>query len=184
MMHNVKDTRGAIAALSALPCVCPAWARCNRVKVPCIMNQRKEQILVYGNCGTVRSCGKAAYGKDVSPRTGTRYKADGMGKLAQHSEARGSMPEVNRGVVHRNSVPLPGEASLPCFVRFKSTGRDGAVLAVTSMSRNEESAEGVVVATQPVSSRRRVTRPVKSTARHGGRRPEPKKGKQPEVSCE
>ena len=33
------------------------------------MNQMKEQILAYGNCGIVRFRGKEAYGKDMSPRT-------------------------------------------------------------------------------------------------------------------
>jgi len=80
------------------------------------MNLTKEQILAYGNCETVRFRGKAAYGKDVSPRTGTPYKADGAGELAPHSEARGSVPEVNGGVVHRNNVFLPGPTS-PCGLR-------------------------------------------------------------------
>lgn len=31
--------------------------------------------------------------KDVSPRTETWYKADGMGELAPHSEASGSVPD-------------------------------------------------------------------------------------------
>jgi len=50
--------------------------------------------------------------------------------------------------------------------------------------RSVRRGKGGVVVMQSVSSRRRVTRPAKSTARHGGRRPEPKKGKQPEVNCE
>ena len=55
--------------------VCPAWARCNRVKVPCIMNLRKEQILDYGNCDFVRNRGKEAYVKDASPRLQSRRRA-------------------------------------------------------------------------------------------------------------
>ena len=148
------------------------------------MNQTKEQILAYGNCGIARFGGKAAYGKDASPRTGTWYKADGTGELAPHSEALGSVPEVNRGVVHRNSVFLPGEASRPSLVRLQSAGMDRAATAAMPLLRGEESAEGGVVVMQSVSSRRRVTRPAKSTARRGGRRPEPKKRKQPEVNCE
>ena len=93
------------------PCVCPAWARCNRVKVPCIMNSIKQRILDYGNCGIARFRGKEAYVKDMSPRTGTGYKADGVDKLAPHSEVRSSVPEVNPGVVYRNSALLPGETS-------------------------------------------------------------------------
>ena len=48
----------------------------------------------YGNCGIVRFRGKEAYVKDVSLRTETWYKADGMVKLAQHSEGLSSMSEV------------------------------------------------------------------------------------------
>ena len=130
------------------------------------MNQIKEQILVYGNCGFVRIRGKAAYGKDVSPRTGTWYKADGTGELAPHSEALGSVPEVNHGVVHRNSVSLPGEASMSGVGRLKCAKE--IVAPVAAMSRTsliEESAESIVVVEpEPVSSRRRETRPVKSAA--------------------
>jgi len=117
------------------------------------MNQITKQILAYGNCGIVRLRGKAAYGKDMSPRTETWYKADGMGELAQHSEVRGSMPEVNHGVVYRNSVFLPGEASLPSLVWFKPTVKDRAAAVAIPLLRNEESAEGIVVVSEPVSSR-------------------------------
>ncbi|HBR95531.1 MAG TPA: hypothetical protein DEA90_15320 [Opitutae bacterium] len=75
------------------------------------MNQITKQILAYGNCEIVRFRGKAAYGKDMSPRTGTWYKADGMGELAPHSEALDSVSEVNHGVVYRNKVFLPGPST-------------------------------------------------------------------------
>lgn len=150
------------------------------------MNQITKQILAYGNCGIVRFRGKAAYGKDMSPRTGTWYKADGTGELAPHSEALGSVPEVNHGVVYRNSVFLPGEASRSCPVRLQCAGMDGAAEAAMPLLSREESAEAGVVAMQSVSSRRSRSAGsgVKSAARCGGRRAEPKKGKQPEVSCE
>jgi hypothetical protein len=110
------------------------------------MNQNKEQILAYGNCGIVRFRGEAAYGKDMSPRTGTWYKADGMGELAPHSEALGSVPEVNHGVVCRNSVRLPGEASTDGKGRFQSTAKTSApVAAMPRASSAEESAESIVV---------------------------------------
>ena len=32
---NVKDEEPASAGFSPSICVCPAWARCNRVRVPC-----------------------------------------------------------------------------------------------------------------------------------------------------
>lgn len=118
------------------------------------MNQTKEQIRAYGNCGIVRDRWKAAYGKDMSPRTGTRYKADGTGELAPHSEAHGSVSEVNRGVVYRNSVFLPGEASRPSLVRLQSAGMDKAATAAMPLLCGEESAEGGVVVMQSVSSRR------------------------------
>jgi len=112
------------------------------------MNCITKEILAYGNCVIVRFRGKAAYGKDMSPRTGTRYKADGMGKLAPHSKAYGSVPEVNHGVVCRNSVFLPGEISSPCVVRFQSTVKDDAVHVVICALSDEESAAGIVV-TEP-----------------------------------
>jgi hypothetical protein len=118
------------------------------------MNQTTKQILAYGNCGIVRFRGKAAYGKDMSPRTGTWYKADGMGELAQHSEAYGSLPEVNHGVVYRNSVLLPGEASRPSLVRLRCAVMDEAAAAVMLLLRREESAEGIVVVSEPVSNHR------------------------------
>ena len=64
-----------------------------------------------GNCEIARFHGKEADVKSVSPRTGTRYKADGVDELAQHSEVLSSTPEVKRGVVRRNNTSLPGEAS-------------------------------------------------------------------------
>ena len=163
------------------------------------MNLNKEQILDQGNCDFARNRGKAAYIKDVSPRTGTWYKADGMGELAPHSEALGSVPEVNHGVVHRfrakrqdrarrepdHSAFLPGEASPRRFGGFKSTRTtEAAAAAMWRAGRDEESAESGVVVSEPVSNRRRVTRPVKSAASWCGRRLEPKKRKQPEVSFE
>lgn len=175
-------------------CVCPAWARCNLVPVlrqgfgglakdPCIMNQIRKQILAEGNCETVRDRGKAAYGKDMSPRTGTSYKADGAGELAQHSEALGSAPEVNDGVVCRNNAFLPGEVSCCGTGGFQTTREARAPAAAMRQAvQSGKSAEGVVVVTEPVSNRRRETRPVKDAARCGGRRPEPKKWNQPEVS--
>lgn len=108
-----------------------------------------------------------------------------MGELAQHSEALGSVPEVNHGVVHRNNVFLPGEGSSRRSGGFKSTREVRAPVAAMRLAVwDEESAESVVVVSESVSSRRRVTRPVKSMVSWCGRRLEPKKGKQPEVLCE
>ena len=87
--HNVERSHGGEQSepeLTTATCVCPAWARCNRVKVPRIMNLDKIQILAYGNCGIMRFRGKEAYGKDMSPRTETSYKADGAGELVREPE--------------------------------------------------------------------------------------------------
>ena len=158
-------------SLSAPPCVCPAWARCNGVKVPCFMNSNKERKPDQGNCGVVRLRGKEAYVKDVSPRTGTWYKADGMGELAQHSEALSSLPEVNHGVVHRNNAFLPGEASLPCgAARHCGASGDGRATG-RGVSRGRSSR-----IERAGSSRRRVTRPAKVT---GGLR----RGEGPNRTC-
>ena len=116
------------------------------------MNSNTIIELDYGNCKTARFCGKEAYVKDVSLRTGTWYKAGGMVKLAQHSEDLSSVPEVNCEAVHRNNVFLPGEASPPCIVRFKAIIRDDAALAAMSALRGEESAESIVVASESVSN--------------------------------
>ena len=47
--------------------------------------------------------------KTVSLRTGTAYKADGPGKVAQHTEAHGSGAEVNAEVVQLQFAFLSGE---------------------------------------------------------------------------
>ena len=139
------------------------------------MNLRKERILDYGNCDLARDRGKEAYVKDVSPRTETWYKADGMGELAQHSEALGSVPEVNHGVVHWNNAFLPGEASPRRSGGFKSTHKAGAPTAAMGWARQaEESAESVVVVSEPVSSWRLLGvgegrgKPMRSKARTKG----------------
>ena len=116
------------------------------------MNSIKNIILDYGNCEIARFRGKEAYVKDVSLRTETWYKADDMVKLAQHSKGLSSMSEVNHGVVHWNNVLLPGEASPRCIVWFKSTNMGDATLSAMPVYSGEESAEGIVVTSEPVSS--------------------------------
>ena len=101
----------------------------------------------------MRFCGKEAYVKDMSLRTGTWYKADDMVKLAQHSEGRSSVSEVNHGVVYRNSMLLPGEVSVCRLDGFKSTANVRASAAAMSQTaQTEKSAEGIVGVTESVSS--------------------------------
>ena len=108
------------------------------------MNPNQQQILDYGNCGIARFRGKEAYIKDMSPRTETGYKADGMDKLAPHSEALDSVPEVNLGVVYRNSALLPGEASYAGRPGFNLPERVGggssnAAIEIRGVSRDHSS---------------------------------------------
>ena len=78
-----------------------------------------------------------------------------MGELAPHSEALGSIPEVNHGVVYRNSVFLPGEAWMDGKGRFKSAAKVSAPAAAMSRASSiEESAASIVVVEpESVSSR-------------------------------
>ena len=117
------------------------------------MNSNTIIELDYGNCKTARFCGKEAYVKDVSLRTGTWYKADDRVKLAPHSEDWSSMSEVNHEVVHRNNVLLPGEVSICGLNGFKSTRKGRAsVAAMPQTVQTEKSAEGIVVVSESVSS--------------------------------
>ena len=95
-----------------------------------------------GNRKAVRRCGKEAEVKSVSPRTGTRYKADGVDELAQHSEVGSSASEVKRGVVRRSNMSLPGEASLR---RVAQLSRRGMIPGESG----EESAEVIVMSDKP-----------------------------------
>ena len=117
------------------------------------MNSNTTIELDYGNCGIARFRGKEAYVKDVSLRIEMWYKADGMVKLAPHSEDLSSMSEVNHEVVHRNNVLLPGEISVCGLNGFQSTCKIRAsVTAMPQTSQTEKSAEGIVVVSESVSS--------------------------------
>lgn len=65
------------------------------------MNSDKIKELAEGNCETVRDRGKAAYGKDMSPRTETSYKADGAGELVKDPEPVEGHNTAKLGVQHR-----------------------------------------------------------------------------------
>jgi hypothetical protein len=51
--------------------------------------------------------------KTASLRTETAYKANGPGKVAQHTEALGAGPGVNAEVVQLQFAFLSGETSIP-----------------------------------------------------------------------
>ena len=65
-----------------------------------------KEILEKDNCQTVTFGGKEVCIKVVSPRTEMLYKADAMGKVAGHAEARSSVVEVKSGVVQRKFMQL------------------------------------------------------------------------------
>ena len=60
-----------------------------------------KEILEKDNCEPVRFRGKEVCIKVVSLRTEMLYKADAMGKVAGHVEARSSVVEVKSEVVQR-----------------------------------------------------------------------------------
>lgn len=110
------------------------------------MNSNQILELGYDNCKPARVCGKAVYAKDVSPRTGTCYKADDMSEQAPHGEALSSVSEVKHGVVHRNNTLLLGEASMGGISRLKCAIKTVAPAAAMRQAVPiEESAESIVV---------------------------------------
>lgn len=117
--------------------------------------------LDYGNCGIARFRWKEAYVKGAGLRTGTGYKADVAGELAQHSEALSSAAEVNSEVAHRNNVLLPGEASSTRGVGLKLPSRrrgssSNGRIEGRGVSRGRSSREK-----RAGSSCRRIIRPAK-----------------------
>jgi hypothetical protein len=77
-------------------------------------NIRQKQLL--GSRGLV---GRKPQSKLMSRRTETPYKADGTGKLAPHSQARCSVPEVNGAAAQQEftfllrEICVPGPAATP-----------------------------------------------------------------------
>jgi hypothetical protein len=117
------------------------------------MNSIKIIKLDYGNCEIVRFRGKEACVKDMSLRTETVYKAGNVDELAPHSKVFCSTLKVKTGVVYPNNMLLPGEASVRGLNGIKATGKvQASVTAMLQTSQTEESAEGEVVASEPVSS--------------------------------
>ena len=64
--------------------------------------------------------------KTVSLRTGTTYKADGLGKVAQRTKAQGSGPEVNAEVAQLQFAFLSGETPQAQAARGVSRGHSTA----------------------------------------------------------
>jgi len=64
--------------------------------------------------------GRKPESKTVSLRTETAYKANGPGKVAQHSKAPGSGSGVNAGVVQLQFAFLSGETSIPGALKLGS----------------------------------------------------------------
>ena len=83
-----------------------------------IMKNEPNKILDYDNCQTARNGGKEVYVKIVSLRTGTFYKADSAGKVAQHTEAHSSVVEVKNEAVQWKFIGLPEEISITCGAGF------------------------------------------------------------------
>jgi hypothetical protein len=71
------------------------------------------EALDRSNCGIARSRGKEAAVKPVSRRTEMPFKADGVGKLAQHSNAPCSASEVNGAVAQAEFASLLREICSP-----------------------------------------------------------------------
>jgi hypothetical protein len=77
--------------------------------------------------------------------------------MSWHNTAKsfGSLTEVNAVVAQGSTVFLPGEASLWSIGRFQTTAQTRALCAVMhSVLPDEESAEGIVVSSEPVTSER------------------------------
>src|SRR5262245_3124644 len=77
------------------------------------MVRTMAQALDRSNCGIARSRGKEASSKLMSRRTERPYKADGTDKLAQHSKAPCSVPEVNGSVAQQEFTSLLREICAP-----------------------------------------------------------------------
>ena len=75
--------------------------------------------------------------------------------MSWHNTAKsfGSLSEVNAAVVQGSTVFLPGEASFERVTRLQSAAKCFAPRAVMYVVSTEESADGIVVVSEPVSSR-------------------------------
>lgn len=74
--------------------------------------------------------------------------------MSWHNTAKsfGSLAEVNAAVVQESTVLLPGEASFECVTWLQSATKCIASRAVMLVVSSEESADGIVVVSESVSS--------------------------------
>jgi hypothetical protein len=72
------------------------------------------KVLAEGKGNAVRRCLRKPECKAVSRRAETSYKAESLGKAAQHVKVQDSGDTVNGAVVQGKFVSLSGEACLSC----------------------------------------------------------------------
>ena len=96
---------------------------------------RMTQALDGSNCGVARLRGKEAAVKLVSRRTERSYKADGTDKLAQHSQVRCSVPEVNDPVAQQEFTFLLREICVPSSATTPGASDREVCRAETEVSR-------------------------------------------------
>lgn len=75
----------------------------------------------------------------------------GLGSWHHTANPIGSSTEVNAAVVQGSIEGLPREASVSCAVWLRSANKDSAVRSVMPALNPEESAESIVVVSEPVS---------------------------------
>src|ERR1051325_2037759 len=78
----------------------------------------------------------------MSRRTERPYKVDGMGKLARHSEARCSVPEINGPVVQQEFTSLLRETCSPSASATASAAASNGPRAGAGVSRGHSSEVG------------------------------------------
>ena len=103
----------------------------------------------------------------MSLRTGRAYKADGPGKVAQHTEAPGSGPQVNAEVVQLQFAFLSGETSTPCAPATGSGADSNGGVEAGGVSRGHSSAEPKAGRPEPVGYTSTVEPQPPATTAHG-----------------
>ncbi|MGH8066928.1 MAG: group II intron maturase-specific domain-containing protein [Candidatus Entotheonellia bacterium] len=119
--------------------------------------------------------------KTASLRTATAYKANGPGKVAQHTEALGAGPGVQAEVVQLQFAFLSGETSIPCTPGTGCGATDNRRVEGGGVSRGHSTAEAKAGRPEPVGCSStpdprpatqtpygRVEGPEASEGKHGG----------------